>query len=71
MRIIHREDASPQVIASLEAMIGEPATLEEVLRWGLESKPMKTVSNVVVQDEYTHDVVMPIEPDVVLVWDVT
>lgn len=46
-------------------------TLEQVIRWGLELPSEKTIVEVVVQDEYCHDVVMPWEADFHLVFDTT
>jgi hypothetical protein len=34
------------------------ATLAEVLRWGFAFSPPRDIVEVVVQDEYTHDVIM-------------
>jgi hypothetical protein len=45
-------------------------TMEEVVRWGLMAKPPRVVHSIVVQDEYTHDVVMP-WGDRFLVYDTT
>lgn len=46
-------------------------TLEEVVRWGLAHKPPLLLSDVVVQDEFTHDAVLPVRKGVVLVYDCT
>jgi hypothetical protein len=35
------------------------ATLEEAVRFGLAQEPPLLVREIIVQDEYTHDVVMP------------
>lgn len=35
-------------------------TLEDVVRWGLGSAPIKPIVEVVAQDEYTHDVVVEV-----------
>jgi hypothetical protein len=45
--------------ASLEAAFGEMRTLEDVVRWGLGGAQAAIVE-VVVQDEYTHDVVVKV-----------
>ena len=44
--------------------------LEDVVRWGLSLSPPTFVRDVVVQDEYTHDVVLVVG-DVTLVFDTT
>ena len=46
-------------------------TLAGVLRWALAQGPPAEVVNVVVQDEFTHDVVVRVAADVVLVFDTT
>lgn len=45
-------------------------TLEDVVAWGLAQSPPRVVAKIVVQDEYTHDVVMPSEGGY-LVYDTT
>jgi len=46
-------------------------TLDEVVRWGLSQTPQRLVTKVVVQDEYTHDVVLRWDEGVYLVYDTT
>jgi hypothetical protein len=46
-------------------------TLEDVVRWGLAQRPPRVVERVVVQDEYTHDVVIRYADGVYLVYDTT
>ena len=54
------------------ALMGRPlATLADVIRWGLSRSPERTVVDVVVQDEYTHDVVMDWDDGRYLVFDTT
>ena len=45
--------------------------LEELVRWGLRQTPAHPVLDVVVQDEYTHDVVVRWSEELVLVFDST
>jgi hypothetical protein len=58
-------------VASIEAVVGGHRTLEDVVRWGLAQKPARLVERVVVQDEYTHDVVVRWADGVYLVYDTT
>jgi hypothetical protein len=58
-------------LASIEAVVAGQQTLEDVVRWGLAQKPPRLVEQVVVQDEYTHDVVVPWAAGVYLVYDTT
>jgi len=47
------------------------ATLEEVLRWGLRQPEERMILEILVQDEYCHDVVMEWELGKHLVFDTT
>lgn len=66
-----RGDVPGAVVASIEAVVAGQATLEDVVRWGLAMKPARLVERVVVQDEYTHDVVVRWSEGVYLVYDTT
>lgn len=46
-------------------------TLEEVVRWGLLQAVPRIILDVIVQDEYCHDVVMEWEGGLHLVFDTT
>ena len=46
-------------------------TLEEVVRWGLAQAVPRMILDVVVQDEFGHDVVMEWEGGLHLVFDTT
>lgn len=61
----------PALTRELEALVAEQRTLDEVVRWGLSLVPPAIVADVIVQDEYTHDVVMPHPAGVFLVYDTT
>ncbi len=60
-----------ETLASIEAVVGSQRTLEDVVRWGLALSPPRLVERVVVQDEYTHDVVLRWADGVFLVYDTT
>lgn len=66
-----RAAVAPDVRASVEALFAGQKTLEDVVRWGLAQKPARLVEDVVVQDEYTHDVVIRHPSGVYLVYDAT
>jgi hypothetical protein len=51
--------------------LGEQRTLADVLRWGREQSPPRAVVEIITQDEYTHDVVMPFEGGHFLAFDAT
>ena len=57
--------------ASLLAELAPLATLQEVLRWGFASSPPREVVTVVVQDEYSHDVVLTGPDGLYLSFDTT
>lgn len=62
---------SQSALARAEAALGELRTLADVLRWGREQSPPRGVVEIVTQDEYTHDVVMPFDGDRFLAFDAT
>ncbi len=63
--------ASDHIRSSIETLVASHKTLEDVVRWGLGSKPLQMVRDVIVQDEYTHDVVIGHPSGVWLVYDAT
>jgi hypothetical protein len=56
--------------SALERELRGQQTLADVIRWGLAQVPQAVVVDVVVQDEYTHDVLVPWR-DRWLVYDAT
>ena len=60
---------APEERAALERQLAPVASLHDLIRWGLARGWMVTA--VVVQDEFTHDVVMPAGDRRVLVFDST
>jgi hypothetical protein len=46
-------------------------TLERVFRWAIAREPRFTPSDVVIQDEYTHDVIFRARDGSALVFDTT
>jgi len=57
--------------ALLTVSVEPLGTLAQVIRWGLSLSPERTIVTVVVQDEYTHDVVMDWDRGRFLVFDTT
>ena len=45
--------------ATLERELAPLTALQDVVRWGFAQTPPCDVAEVVVQDEFTHDVVLP------------
>ena len=46
-------------------------TLEEVIAWGLAQRPPCDIVEIIVQDEYTHDVIVRGPPPSYLCFDTT
>lgn len=57
--------------AELAALLSGHRTLEQVVRWTLARTPPATIADVVVQDEFTHDVIVPWTAGRYLVYDTT
>lgn len=53
----------PASLQSLATQIEFLGTLGRVLPWGLAMQPQWTVVDVVIQDEYTHDIVLGTDED--------
>jgi len=75
MRVLNRANLSPQTIAEIEGELSEQENLKDVMTWALSSASgtfiPKVVADVIVQDEFTHDVVVPWRDGLVLVYDTT
>ena len=48
-----------EIQAALHAQLAPLTTLQAVLAWAFSLSPPSDVADVVIQDEYTHDVVLP------------
>ena len=46
----------------LRALAAGQRTLAEVLRWAAVQSPPRSITEIVTQDEYTHDVVLALDP---------
>ena len=64
-------DVDPDRIAGLASELRALPTLADVLAWGRAQSPPRTVTEIVTQDEFTHDVVVELEPRLALTFDVT
>lgn len=53
----------PVALQSLAKQIQFLGTLARVLPWGLAMRPQWTVVDVVIQDEYTHDIILGTDAD--------
>jgi hypothetical protein len=74
-RIRNYAGLSPAQLAAVEDELGEQRGLQDVVSWGLKGASGATdprvVAEVVVQDEYTHDALVPWRDSLVLVYDTT
>jgi len=75
MRVLNQANLSPHRIAEIEDQLLDQQNLKDVMNWAL-SHPAGTftpqvVADVIVQDEFTHDVVVPWREGLVLVYDTT
>ena len=74
MRVLNHADLSPTLIAEIESELPDQQNLQDVINWALTdpgSFSSQVVSDVIVQDEFTHDVVVPWRDGLVLVYDTT
>jgi len=60
----------PELMAVARA-VGAHRTLADVVAWGGAQQPPLVVVDVVTQDEYTHDVIVPLARDRYLAYDAT
>ena len=75
MRVVNRAGLPPEQLAAIGRELSGQQNLSDVMRWAL-SQPRGTftppvVAEVVVQDEFTHDVIIPWREPLVLVYDTT
>lgn len=75
MRVLNHANFPPSTLAEIEAQLAHQENLRDVMNWAL-SYPAGTfipqvVADVIVQDEFTHDVVVPWRAGLVLVYDTT
>jgi len=68
--VVAREEVDLDRLSELTGL-GELRTLGDVLSWLRAQTPPRTVDEIVTQDEYTHDVVLPFDDHSWLVYDTT
>lgn len=61
----------PTILARAEAEFDHRHTLAAVLEWARDQTPPRMVTEIVTQDEYTHDVVLPFDGSHFLAFDAT
>jgi len=75
MRVLNYANLPSEEIAKIEVELSEQQNLNDVMKWAL-AQPKgifipTVVADVIVQDEFTHDVIIPYRNDLVLVYDTT
>ena len=75
MRVLNHANLSSETVAGIEGELSAQENLKDLMAWAL-SQPRGTfipsvVAQVIVQDEFTHDVVVPWRDGLVLVFDTT
>ncbi|MFO0550130.1 MAG: hypothetical protein U0271_17180 [Polyangiaceae bacterium] len=68
---LHGASISAAVRERVVAAVATQRTLEDVVRWTFAQRPTRRIENVLVQDEYTHDVVVEFDGEHYLVYDTT
>jgi hypothetical protein len=71
IRLIDRARLSEALFRDLQRAVSGHASLERVLEWGRTQAPVRRVEEIVTQDEFTHDVLVPLDPPLYLAYDVT
>jgi hypothetical protein len=75
MQIINRANLSPPRFAAIEQELSSHQSLQKVLDWSnrqsLGDVLPEVIADVVIQDEYTHDVVVLWRDGLVIVYDST
>lgn len=75
MSVRNHAGLSPEQLARVEGAVAAHRTLQDVLSWGLSQPPgavhPQVISDVVIQDEFSHDVIVPWRDGLVLVYAAT
>jgi hypothetical protein len=75
MRVANQANLSSATVADIAAELSGQENLRDVMSWALSSRSgtfiPSVVAEVIVQDEFTHDVVVPWRDGLVLVYDTT
>ena len=75
MRVVNHANLSPEQITQIESELSGQQNLNDVMKWALSHPKCifipSVVAQVIVQDEFTHDVIVPYRDDLVLVYDTT
>jgi hypothetical protein len=75
MHVVNQAGLPAEQLAEVESELSGQHNLNDVMKWALADKSgafiPSVVAEVIVQDEFTHDVVIPWRDGLVLVYDTT
>ena len=75
MRVVNKAQLSAEQLAAIERELSGQQNLGDVMKWALAHPAAiftrAVIAGVVVQDEFTHDVIVPWRDNLVLVYDTT
>lgn len=74
IRVLNNAHLSHEVMADIESELSEHHSLKDVMNWAFSDSGKfipGVVKDVIVQDEFTHDVIVPWGSELVLVYDTT
>jgi hypothetical protein len=75
MHVVNRANLSPTQLAVIESELFGQQNLNDVMQWALADKSGAfipgVVADVIIQDEFTHDVIVPWCDGLFLVFDAT
>jgi hypothetical protein len=71
MRIDNHAGLEAAQLEALARLVARHETLQDVVRWGVLYTPPLLIVDIVVQDEFTHDVIVPFRDGLHLVYDTT
>ena len=69
--LINRTQLPDATFSDLRVAVAGHTTLERVLEWGRAQTPPRRVEEIITQDEFTHDVLVPVDNSQYLAYDVT
>lgn len=75
MQVTNYANLSPEQLAAIERELPKQHGLQDVVKWGLSkdsgAQLRGVIAEVIVQDEFTHDAIVPWRDGLVLVYDTT
>lgn len=71
MRVDNHAGLEAEKLEAIARLVAHHETLQDVVRWGVLYTPPRLVADVIVQDEFTHDVIVPFQDGLYLVYDTT